>query len=150
MSEFKLRQKSHFWFGFSHMNLDCELSNCITKSSIMTNWFAQNWPGNGCYPMGMRIFYSSFLNSYLGNHKLIVTHRSFSSKLSILRLVVMHCVMRFTMGLEFLFPVECFWTEVTFEPGFSRVYPHVGFHVALLVEPFGAIVTLKRFFTGVS
>ena len=21
MSEFKLRQKSHFWFGFSHMNL---------------------------------------------------------------------------------------------------------------------------------
>ena len=62
----------------------------------------------------------------------------------------MHCVMRFTMSLEFLFPVECFWTEVTFEPGFSRVYPHVGFHVALLVEPFGAIMTLKRFFTGVS
>ena len=62
----------------------------------------------------------------------------------------MHCVMRFTMGFEFLFPVECFWTEVTFEPGFSRVYPHVGFHVALLVEPFGAIMTLKWFFTGVS
>ena len=66
-----------------------------------------------------------------------------------MRLVVMYCVMGFTMGLEFLFPVKRFWTEVTLEPGFSRMDPHVRLHVAFLVEPFGTKLALKGFFSRV-